>query len=124
MKFLIPVDTKDLNARISKLFGFSPHFLVIDSETTEHHFTDGVNHEEPNHGLDRFANQDIDRVIVRNIGPQAYEDVTDMGWTVYSCHGMTLNEAIEKVKNDEVQILGKPTMKVSIHDRHSREKDK
>jgi len=116
MKYLVSVNTVDLDSKVAKLFGYCPHFLVVDPETMEFTATSGVDHDEPNHGLNKFAGQDIDRVIVGNIGPTAYREVTNKGWKVYSCHSITAREAVEKVKNDEIPLLSKPTMKVSVHD--------
>ncbi|HEX9971793.1 MAG TPA: hypothetical protein VGD14_06960 [bacterium] len=57
----------------------------------------------------------IKKVIVRNIGPAVYNEVTSFGCTVYLCHNMPFFEAVKKVSNDDIPLLKEPTLKYSIH---------
>ena len=115
MKYLIAASGNDLNAKVARRFGHTEYFLLVDSETKEYKVFPGVGHDEPAHGIARFIDQDIQRVIVGNIGPGAFQDIRDKGWTIYLCRNMTVLEALESVESGKVSPLDKPTMKHSIH---------
>ena len=115
MKYLVAASDADLNSKISKRFGHASYYLVADPNTLEFEVHKGAGEDEPSHGIGRFLNYDIKAVIVGNIGPGAFQDVSSAGWTVYSCLGLTVSEAVEKVRNGLVSALTAPTMKRSIH---------
>ena len=116
MKYLVAATAASLDAKVHKRFGHADVFLVVDSETFEFTAVKGVGHEEPHHGIGRFDGKGIKRVIVGNIGPEAFKNVQAVGWDVYLCHNMTVREAIEKVQSGKLSPLEAPTMKHSIHE--------
>jgi len=115
MKYLIASSGPDLQAQIAKRFGHAEYFIVLDSETMEYEALPGVGHDEPAHGIGRFRDQNVERVIIGNIGPEAFQDLKQAGWTPYLCRKMTVQEAVEKVERGEVSPLEAPTAKRSIH---------
>lgn len=115
MNYLVAASAANLNAKIAKRFGHADCFLVVDSETLSFTSIAGVGHEQPRHGIDRFGKHKIERLIVGNIGPAAFDDVKAMGWSLYSCSGLTVREAVSKVHNGEVNELTAPTVRRSIH---------
>ena len=115
MKYLVAASEINLDAKISKRFGHAEYFLIVDPVTLEFDYKPGVGHDEPCHGIGRFSGYDIKAVIVNNIGPGAFENVCDAKWQVYSCPGLTVREAVEKVRDKLVPALTAPTMKRSIH---------
>lgn len=115
MKYLIASSGPDLQAQIAKRFGHAEYFIVLDSETMEYRSLPGVGHDEPAHGIGRFRSQGVERVILGNIGPEAFQDLKQAGWTPYLCRKMTVREAVEKVESGEVSPLESPTAKRSIH---------
>lgn len=115
MKYLVASINPYLDSKISKRFGHSEHFLIVDSENFEFEVISGVGHDEPSHGIARFLGRDVEAVIVVNIGPGAFNDVRNAGWSVYSCPGLTVKEAVEKVRLGSVPALTAPTMKHSVH---------
>ena len=116
MKYLVAATAADLDADVHKRFGHAEAFLVVDSETFEYSAFSGVGHDEPHHGIARFEGKGIERVIVGNIGPGAFQDVCEMGWEIYLCRSMTVREAIERVNSGAISPLKQPTMKHSIHE--------
>ncbi len=115
MKYLIAATDSKLEAKVSKRFGHSEYFLVVDSETLSFEAIKGVGHDQQRYGVERFSIYNIERLIVGNIGPGAFVNVKDMGWALFSCIGLTVNEAIAKVHYGEVSELIAPTMKKSVH---------
>ena len=118
MKYLVAASGVSLDAKISKRFGHASFYLVVDPDTFEFETKTGARETEPSHGIGRFLDYDIKAVIVGNIGPGAFQDVSNAGWSVYSCLGLTVREAVEKVRNGLVPALTAPTMKRSIHAGH------
>ncbi len=114
MKFLVAATAPDLSAKIHKRFGSADYYIVIDPETLKYNAIHGTGKDEPTHGIRRFVGLDIGTVIVGNIGPGVFSDIAEMGWSVYSCHGMTVREAIEKVQSGQISPLKAPTMKRSV----------
>ena len=115
MKYLVASINPDLDSKISKRFGHSDFFLVVDSENFEFEVISGVGHDEASYSIARFSGRDVKGVIVVNIGPGAFKDVRNAGWLVYSCPGLTVREAVEKVRLGSVPALTAPTMKHSVH---------
>ncbi len=114
MKFLVAATAPDLDAKIHKRFGGADYYIVIDPDTQKYSAIQGKGEDEPTHGISQFVGLDIGTVIVGNIGPAAFRDSVKMGWSVYSCHGMTVREAIEKVQSGQISPLKAPTMKRSV----------
>ena len=115
MKYLVAASAANLDAKISKRFGHASYFLIVDPETFEFEVKTGVDENEPSRGIERSFNQDIKTVIVGNIGPGAFANMSNTGWQIYSCIGLTVREAVEKVRDGLVSALTASTMKRSIH---------
>ncbi|MDP8228052.1 MAG: NifB/NifX family molybdenum-iron cluster-binding protein [Candidatus Electryoneaceae bacterium] len=112
---LVTATVPNLDAKVHKRFGGAEYYLIVDPETMEFTVIEGKGEDHPSHGISRFINHGIGSVIAGNIGPNAFDDLMKAGWSAYSCHGMVVREAVEKVKNGEVSPLTKPTMRVSVH---------
>ena len=114
-KYLVASSGDTLDSKVSGRFGHSAYFLVVDPQNMEFDVYPGVGKDEYMPGIERFVNMGIKKVIVGNIGPSAYNEVTSAGCRVFLCRNMPVREAIMKVKNNEVQVLKEPTLKESIH---------
>ncbi|MFC2150742.1 NifB/NifX family molybdenum-iron cluster-binding protein [Calditrichota bacterium] len=115
MNMLVAADDTKLDSKVSKRFGHSKYFLLVDRNDLSIEVIEGVGHDQPRHGLGRFAQFDIDAVIVGQIGPGAYDDLTSAGYRIYSCLGLSVLEAIERVISAEIPHLSSPTLKRSVH---------
>ena len=115
MKYLVSATAADLNAKIHKRFGFTDVFLIVDGDTFAYEAFPGVGHDEQSHGTKRFEQSDIERIIVGNIGPEAFEDVRAAGWEIYLCRAMTVREAVERVHSGQILPLEEPSIKRSVH---------
>ena len=99
---------------MSGRFGHSGYFLIVDPVTMEYEAFPGVSNYE-DQTIRKYVDTDIKRVIVGNIGPAMYNEVTARGCKVYMCRNMSVPEAIKKIKNGDIQALKEPTIKESIH---------
>ena len=118
MKYLIASSGADLDAKVAKRFGHAEYFIVYDSQSKSYETFPGVGHDEPAHGIGRFKDQEIEGVIIGNIGPEAFQDVTRSGWKVFLGRNMIVQDALEKVENGEILPLEGPTVKKSFHSGH------
>jgi predicted Fe-Mo cluster-binding NifX family protein len=122
MKYLVAAKAADLDAQVHKRFGHADVFLVVDPETLDYTVFPGVGHDEPHHGIGRFRTENIERVIVGNIGPEAFKDIQAVGWEVYLCRAMTVRDAIKEIQSGKLSPLEAPTMKHSIEEGHGHGK--
>ncbi len=115
MKYLIAATEPNLEARVHKRFGHADYYLVVDADTLEFTWFEGLSQDQPHHDFLRFLDPQIGAVITGNIGPNAFQDIQQLSLKVYSCIGLTVKEAIEKVKGGKISSLSASTMKHSIH---------
>jgi len=115
-KYLVAASAPDMDAKIAKRFGHAEYHLIVDPETLEFESATGSGEDQPSQGVYRFRDKGINKVIVGNIGPGAYNQVKAVGLEIFSCIGMTVRDAVDKVHKGEVRPLDAPTMKVSIHE--------
>jgi predicted Fe-Mo cluster-binding NifX family protein len=113
-KYLVASSGNTLDSKVAGRFGHSGYFLIIDPQNMEFEAFTGVSTDE-DQNIGKFITPAVKKVIVGNIGPSSYSEVLSYGCKVYLCRNMSVNEAVRKVKNDEVPILKEPTLKDSIH---------
>jgi predicted Fe-Mo cluster-binding NifX family protein len=113
-KYLVASSGDTLDSKVSGRFGHSGYFMIIDPRTMEYETFTGVSTDE-DQNIGKFITPAVKKVIVGNIGPSSYSEILSYGCKVYLCRNMSVNEAVSKVKNDEVPILKEPTLKDSIH---------
>jgi len=121
MLILIGSDGKTLSNSVSKRFGHSEFFIVFD--TTKESFKSYKNIDEGhNHkNLQEFLDKGVRAFVVGNIGPHAFELVNTPQSKVYLARKMSIQEAINKFKNNELKLLTGPTVKHSIGHGHDEE---
>ena len=113
-KYLVASSGNTPDSKVSGRFGHSGYFMIIDPLTMEFEAYKGVSKDEEQN-IGRFITPEVKKVIVGNIGPSSYGEVLSHGCKVYLCRNMSVNEAVKKVRNDEVAVLKEPTLKESIH---------
>lgn len=111
---MIAASGKTLDSKISGRFGHSGYFIIADPQTLNYKAYAGVGTDEEQN-ISTFIGPDIKKVIVGNIGPAMFNEITSFGCQVFLCRNMQVKEAIEKVKNGDVEELKVPTLKKSIH---------
>lgn len=113
-KYLVASSGNTLDSKVSGKFGHSGYFLIVDPVTMEYEAFPGVSNYE-DQTIRKYVDTDIKRVIVGNIGPAMYNELTARGCKVYMCRNMSVPEAIKKIKNGDIQALKEPTINESIH---------
>jgi len=124
-KYLIASSGDTLGSKVSGRFGHSNYFLIIDPKTMEFEVFAGIQTDDSAQGIIRLIRRDIKKVIVGNIGPSSFYEITSLGCEVYLCRNMTISEAIKQVMNKNIQPLKEPTLPDSIHSaRKAGDRDK
>jgi predicted Fe-Mo cluster-binding NifX family protein len=113
-KYLVASSGSTLNSKVSGRFGHAAYFLVVDPENMEFDAFPGVGNGEFQI-IGRFINMNVKKVIVGNIGPSAFEELSSAGCKVYLCRNMPVIEAVKKVAKGDIPVLQEPTLKDSIH---------
>jgi predicted Fe-Mo cluster-binding NifX family protein len=113
-KYLVASSGDSLESKVSGRFGHSGYFLLIDTQTMEFEVSTGISKDE-DQNIIKFITPAVKKVITGNIGPATFSEVSFYGCKVYLCRNMSVNEAVRKVKNNEVPVLKEPTLKDSIH---------
>ena len=118
-KYLVASSGNTLDSKVSGRFGHSNYFLVVDPQTMEFEAFPGIQPDESGEiiqpFIQQFINRDIEKVIVGNMGPSSFSQMTAAGFKIYLCRNMQILEAIKKVENGEVETLSAPTLQDSIH---------
>ncbi len=114
MLILIASDDKNLNSKIAKRFGHANYYILFDSEKKSFksikNIEEGHNHDT----FEEFINNGVKKFIVGNIGPNAFEVINKSNTEIYLAIKMTVQEAINKLINKELERLWEPTVKSSI----------
>lgn len=114
-KYLIASAGDTLDSKVSGRFGHSKYFLITDPQTLEFEVFSGIQADESAQGIRRLISRDIKKVIVGNIGPSSFYEITSSDCEVYLFRNVTVHEAIKEVANGNVQPLKEPTLPDSIH---------
>jgi predicted Fe-Mo cluster-binding NifX family protein len=113
-KYLVASSGSTLDSKVSGRFGHAAYFLVVDPENMTFDAFPGIGNGEFQI-IEKFINLGINKVIVGNIGPSSYEELSSAGCKVYLCRNMTVLEAVKKVAKGDIPVLQEPTLKESIH---------
>jgi len=114
LKYLIAAAAPNFDAKIAKRFGHAPYYIILDPVTRSFEAIKGVSNKEPSYNIGHFIGKGIGAVILGNVGPNAFRNLIAAGWIVYSCIGLSVKEAVDKVSRGEVASLKTPTMKRSV----------
>lgn len=115
MKVFIGTDLPELSGKVAKRFGHADYYLLYDLENKKFEVIENSEHDEKHTILlDAIANK-VEIFIVGNIGPHAFEILNNPNTKIYLARKMTVEEAINKLVNNELELLTAPTVKKSMH---------
>ena len=114
MLILVGADGKNSESPVAKRFGHAEYFIVYD--TVQESFESYENNDEGhNHkNLEEFLDKGVEAFIVGNIGPHAFELINTPKSKIYLARQLTVKEAIDKFKKNELRLMEEPTVKHSI----------
>ncbi|MEE9430909.1 MAG: NifB/NifX family molybdenum-iron cluster-binding protein [Melioribacteraceae bacterium] len=115
MKVFIGTDTANLNSRIAKRFGHAEYYLIYNTESKDYHASPNKEHNEKHSILTEMIGKGVEAFIVGNIGPHAFSILNKGEIKVYLARKMTAEEALNKLANNELELLAEATIKKSMH---------
>jgi len=114
MKICITSQGNNLDAEIDPRFGRANYFLIADTDNME---IESIQNPYTKAGggagvqaAQFVANKDVEAVISGNIGPNAFQVLTEAGLSVITGVSGSVKSAIEKYKNGELKSVEKPTV--------------
>ncbi len=107
MKIAITTKENDLSSQIDLRFGRANGFIVYDLTTDEYSFVDNVQNLEASQGAgiqsaQNVVNENVDAVVTGHCGPKAFKVLSLAGVKIYTTDGGTVEQAVLKVKNNEL----------------------
>lgn len=113
MKVIVTSTGKNLDAKVDYRFGRSPYFILVDTENFS--FESIPNEASSEFGgagvkaAQKIIETGAEALITGDIGPNAYQVLSSAGIKMYQANDLTIKEAIEKLKNNELKEIGSPT---------------
>ena len=116
MKVALPVIEKEINGKrlVNYHFGKSNLFAIVDTETGEMELLENpALHLERGRGnliARAFSEKGVEAVLVKEIGPGAFEKLKSFGISIYLVPAEVkfLDDAVEMFKNGNLKILEEP----------------
>lgn len=106
MNVCIPVlADRGLGSELSSHFGSAPTFIIVDTETGQHHAVENKNLHHT-HGmcqpLSSLGGQEVDAIVAGGIGRGALDRLRAAGLDVYRSEYKTVGETIEALKGGKL----------------------
>ena len=104
MKIVIPAQSPDFDAPVSFVFGRSPFFLFIDSETGQ--LESKVNPATRTLGgagvqaAQYVLQQGAQAVLSKKVGPKAEKVLLEAGITICALEGKTVRQVLKRFKSN------------------------
>jgi predicted Fe-Mo cluster-binding NifX family protein len=114
MKIAVASEGKTISSRVDDRFGRCPYFLVVDTTSRATETIENPGQQEKNaagiRACQMLIAEDIDAVVVKNIGHNALVTLTGADMDVYTVASGTVSDAVEQVKRGKLSPLERPTV--------------
>ncbi len=105
MKVIIPASGTDITSEISKTFGRTAQFLLVDSETMEAEVIKNEQNMQSAQGAgiqsaQLAAKSGADALITLHCGPKAYRVLTESGIDIYTGTVASVKENVKQLKGE------------------------
>ena len=115
MKIFMGTDTPEFSGKIAKRFGHANYYLIYNTENESSEFISNSEHDEKHSILFKAIENGVDTFIVGNIGPHAFEILSENNVKIYLARKSTIAEAIRKLLDNDLELITEPTIKKSMH---------
>ena len=114
MKIALASRGKTISSRIDDRFGRCPYFLVFDTTSKAMETIENPGVKEKNaagiRACQMLIDNDINAVVVKNIGHNSLVTLTGAGMDVYTVGSGTVSGAIKKMKRGDLTPAERPTV--------------
>lgn len=109
MKVIISSQGHHEDDLVDVRFGRCAYFAVWDSNTNTFEFIENKG-KSSDHGAGLAAAQQVidlngDALLSERLGPKAFRVLDQSGIHLYKCHGMTLRDAVERLKTHDLEMI-------------------
>jgi len=114
MKICVSSSGTNLESQIDPRFGRCPYFIIVDDDTMKFealpNSSISATHGAGIGAAQIVVNKDIKVVITGNIGPNAYQVLSDTGIKIITGISGRVKNAIEKFKSGDLEETPQPTV--------------
>ncbi len=108
MKIAISSTGDEIESLADQRFGRAKGFIIYDLETGDYKYNDNLQNLESSQGAgiqaaQNVVNENVEAVITGHCGPKAFKVLSAAGVKIYTGAEGTINELIEKFKNNELR---------------------
>jgi predicted Fe-Mo cluster-binding NifX family protein len=116
MKIMFATDSNTMESNIAKRFGHAPYYLIYDSEDETFNARTNNGHDDDHSSLVDLVNEGVTHFVIGNIGPNAFNVLKERDAKIYLARKQTAKDALNKLLDNTLEELNKPTLKRSIED--------
>ncbi len=113
MKILISATGKDIESNIDATFGRAPFFLIVGPKSEEVKVIENKARDRSSGvgitSVNVVLNEEMDAVITKDIGPEAYKVFESCGIKIYQAEGK-IKDAIQDFKEGKLSEMTKATV--------------
>jgi predicted Fe-Mo cluster-binding NifX family protein len=114
MRIAVASTGKTISSRLDDRFGRCPYFLVLDTTSMKNETIENAGQQEKDaagiKACQILIDNDINAVVVKNIGHNSHVTLTGAGMDVYIVTSGTVGAAMKKVKQGELTPAERPTV--------------
>lgn len=114
MRIAVASRGKTMSSRIDDRFGRCPYFLVLDTTSMKTETIENAGQQEKDaagiKACQMLIDNDINAVVVKNIGHNSLVTLTGAGMDVYTVASGTVSTVMKKVKRGELTPAQRPTV--------------
>lgn len=109
MKIVVSSTGKSLEDLLDKRFGRCEYFQVYNTETKE---VKVINNEGQNASggagiaaANQIVDENVEIVITGNLGPNAFEIISENNIKAYKCESLSISEVLKKYESNELEEI-------------------
>lgn len=114
MRIAVASRGKTMSSSVDDRFGRCPYFLVLDTTSMKTETIENAGQTEKDaagiRACQMLIDNDINAVVVKNIGHNSLVTLTGAGMDVYIVTSGTVGAAIKKIKGGELTPAERPTV--------------
>lgn len=115
MKIVLSSQGNKKDALVDVRFGRCNYFAVYDFDTNSFEFIENIS-KESNQGAGIAAAQavlklNVKALLTERLGPKAYKVLEASDLDLHKCHGMSLEEAVNRFKTKSLKLIEEPYRK-------------
>jgi predicted Fe-Mo cluster-binding NifX family protein len=115
MKIAISSTGKDLNSQVDVRFGRCPYFIIVETKGKEIKSSKAMENTATSQAggagisaAELVGNQKVDAVITGNLGPRAFDVLSQLDIDIYQASG-TVKEAVKQLIEGKLTKIQGPT---------------